>query len=47
MGNKKEGKREGFPKPIPKEEGSLDTYHIYHIGPLAATSKNTNTFFKM
>lgn len=39
LGNRKEGKQEGFLNPIPKEGGPLSTYHVDHIGPLATTSK--------
>lgn len=40
LGNRKEGKKEGFLHPISKQEGPLHTYHIDHLGPIPSTNKN-------
>lgn len=42
VGNKKQGKAEGFLNPVPKEGAPLKVFHTDHIGPLKSTSKNYN-----
>lgn len=39
LGNKKEGKKEGFLHPINKKGGPLHTYHADHLGPIPSTNK--------
>lgn len=38
--DKKEGKKEGFLHPIPKEPVPLDTIHIDHLGPMPSSNKD-------
>lgn len=40
LGNRKEGKKEGWLYPIPKQDYPLHTYHADHLGPLPSTNKN-------
>ena len=39
LGNRKQGKQEGFLHPITKDDQPLYTYHVDHLGPLETTSK--------
>ncbi|XP_033222550.1 uncharacterized protein K02A2.6-like [Belonocnema kinseyi] len=39
LGNKKQGKQEGYLHPLTKDSIPLHTYHIDHLGPLETTSK--------
>ncbi|KAL7295839.1 hypothetical protein TKK_0010886 [Trichogramma kaykai] len=40
LGVRKEGKQEGFLRPIPKEDAPMHTWHVDHIGPLPAICKD-------
>jgi transposase InsO family protein/ribonuclease HI len=42
---RKRGKQEGFLHPLDKEDGPLSTYHIDHLGPITATSKQYKYLF--
>ena len=45
LSNRKSGKQEGFLNPIEKIDVPLHTYHVDHLGPLPATSKNYKYLF--
>ncbi|KAL7290410.1 hypothetical protein TKK_0016101 [Trichogramma kaykai] len=40
LGARKEGKKEGFLRPIPKADVPMHTWHLDHIGPLPDTNKD-------
>lgn len=40
LATRKEGKKEGFLRPIDKDEVPIHTYHVDHLGPLASTAKS-------
>lgn len=42
IGNRKEGKQEGFLHPLQKPDVPLYTFHMDHLGPLQSTSKRYN-----
>lgn len=45
LAERKRGKREGFLRPIPKEDSPLQTYHIDFLGPLELTTKKYKHLF--
>lgn len=45
LASRKAGKKEGLLYPIPKDEIPLTTYHIDHLGPLTASSKQYRYIF--
>lgn len=45
LAERKRGKREGFLRPIPKEDAPLQTYHIDFLGPLELTCKKYKHLF--
>lgn len=45
LAERKRGKREGFLRPIPKEDAPLLTYHIDHLGPMELTTKKYRYLF--
>lgn len=42
LATRKQGKKEGLLQPIDKDEVPIHTYHVDHLGPMPATSKNYN-----
>lgn len=39
LAERKQGRAEGFLRPLPKEDRPLETYHLDHLGPIPSTKK--------